>query len=202
MMMKRKKLKEVSKTTSVDLGDSSWYKGEKNPDFRLVQINAANEGFQAKMSPTTGSYMLTKIIARIRQNLSNNKLRLGPLLDEVQEELQEKQLMEMQFNNNTNNIKFHRHSRNQAKSLTASNRGRMHSDTHQHETSIELHNIPAKIPPITPLSEFPLNTYSGEEDAFENCDIQESMKKFELDDGIESTQHEDGIDNATDVEKP
>ena len=36
-------------------------KNDKNPDFNLVLIQAANVGFQAKMSAVSGSYLISEV---------------------------------------------------------------------------------------------------------------------------------------------
>ena len=91
----------------VEISDVLWAYGEKNPDFRLAVINAANEGFQAKMSCESGSYTITKITEKISDNVSNrNELSFGDILDEAQDELGDKQLMTMTLNNKTQYIAF------------------------------------------------------------------------------------------------
>ena len=103
-----------------------WMYGEDNPDFQLVTINAANDGFQSKMSVETGSYVITQFVDGIRNNLfmdknikgidriKNNIYRkhndqfLYQILNKIQDDLHQlgKQLMVKTFNNNTEFIKF------------------------------------------------------------------------------------------------
>ena len=83
---------------------------EDNPDFRLVTIMAANEGFQSKMRSDTGSYVITHFIDGVRDNIynNNNDKFLMDILEEIQEDLhnQGKQLMVKTFNNKTEYVKF------------------------------------------------------------------------------------------------
>ena len=85
-----------------------WAKDEHNPDYRLVTVNAANQGFQSKMDTVSGSYVVTKLTEKISKNIKRNKLFLNEILDDIQEELHDagKQLMVKTFNNKTGNIKF------------------------------------------------------------------------------------------------
>ena len=107
-------LNESSKNIEVEhiLRDETlvWGNGEDNPDFRLITINAANEGFQSKMRIDTGSYMISQFTQRLKENIfnDNNKLFLNEVLDDIQEDLHNngKQLMTKTFHNKTEYIKF------------------------------------------------------------------------------------------------
>ena len=98
--------------------DSSliWAENEDNPDYKLVTINAANEGFQSKMGRNVGSYFLTQFTQKLGENIgnNNNKRFLNEILDDIQEELHNdgKQLMVKTFNNKTEYIKFEMNKRN------------------------------------------------------------------------------------------
>ena len=85
-----------------------WAQDEYNPDFQLVTINAANEGFQSKMSSVKGSYVIQQFTEKIGSNLKNNNYFLQEILDDIQEDLHNKgkQLMIQTFNNKTEFIKF------------------------------------------------------------------------------------------------
>ena len=86
-----------------------WARDEDNPDFRLVTVHAANEGFQSKMSSVTGSYVIIQFIEKLQDNISkNNQLFLKHILSDIQEDLHNKgkQLMTKTFNNKTEYIKF------------------------------------------------------------------------------------------------
>ena len=70
---------------------------------------AANEGFQSKMSTETGSYVMTRFIQGLRDNIDNNNEKfLNAILEEIQENLHSEgtQLMTTTFNNKTGYIKF------------------------------------------------------------------------------------------------
>ena len=106
--------KDIGKNIQMDdiAGKESiiWANDEENPDFRLVTIEAANEGFQSKMSLNKGSYVITQFIQRLENNICNNKNRkfMNEILDEIQEKLHNdgKQLMVKTMNNKTEFIKF------------------------------------------------------------------------------------------------
>ena len=87
-----------------------WNEHEDNPDYKLVIINAANEGFQSKMSMRKGSFFITQFTQRLADNICNkrNERFLNQILNDVQECLHNegKQLMTKAFNNGTENIKF------------------------------------------------------------------------------------------------
>ena len=116
--------KNTSVTDIIRAETEIWMYGEDNPDARLVTINAANHGFQSKMSIETGSYVITKFVEGIRNNLNGvhgidrlkqniyrkqNDKFMYEILNKIQEDLhdkQGKQLMVYTFNNKTEFIKF------------------------------------------------------------------------------------------------
>ena len=108
MVKERGKNTEVYDITRKDT--MIWAINEENPDFRLVLINAANEGFQSKMRTDTGSYVISEFCKRVEINVdeNHNKKFLYEILDDIQEDLHSKgkQLMVKQFNNETERIKF------------------------------------------------------------------------------------------------
>eukprot|EP01084_Bolivina_argentea_P076092 137871_1 len=98
---------------------SIWAYDTNNPDFKLVEINAANPGFQSKLDTRFGSYMVREFCQTMKQNLDNNangcQRFLGEILDEVQNKLhskQKKQLITALYNNGTRNIVFKRNKSN------------------------------------------------------------------------------------------
>ena len=120
--------------------EAKWYLGEKNPDFRLVQINAANPGFMAKMSIETGSYVITKITEKIKVNLRSNRLVLGEIIDLVEDELSDKQQMVPLFLNRTNKIKFYTNTNDRKKTATHS-QIIVYSDANKQNANIELQDV-------------------------------------------------------------
>ena len=102
----------AKRTESEDImraGSLIWAYNEHNPDYKLVVINAANNGFQSKMRSDTGSYVITQFTQRLEDNIDgNNDKYLNETLDEIQEDLHEKgkQLITKTFNNKTEKIKF------------------------------------------------------------------------------------------------
>merc|ERR1711920_771091 len=90
-----------------------WAANEKNPDYNLVVINAANKDFVSKMSIETGSYMITEFVSKMVENHRNggiwrNKDFLGEIMTKIQTKLHRKgiQLPEAKYNNGTDKIVF------------------------------------------------------------------------------------------------
>ena len=80
--------------------EAIWERGTKNPDYLLVEINAANPGFESKMSKTKGSYMISKFVEKMMKNLNDNNPRfIHQIFDDIQEELQKKQQTKNTYNN-------------------------------------------------------------------------------------------------------
>eukprot|EP01084_Bolivina_argentea_P162274 282421_1 len=66
------------KTLEFEEAQSAWNVGEKNPDYRLVTVFAANAGYQAKMDSVSGSYLIREFLERVVLNYrTENKLYLG-----------------------------------------------------------------------------------------------------------------------------
>ena len=90
--------------------DVLWARDENNPDFKLAVINAANEGFQSKMSCETGSYVITTLMEKLGDlaEKPGHKEVLQQVLGQIQEDLHQrgKQLLVMTFNNKTENLRF------------------------------------------------------------------------------------------------
>ena len=57
---KNTEISDVARKESV-----TWFQNEDNPDFKLVIINAANEGFQTKMQQDAGSYVITELTSKL-----------------------------------------------------------------------------------------------------------------------------------------
>ena len=98
-------------TTAEIEQDVTWARDEKNPDYKLVVINAANDGFQSKMRSDSGSYVINRFVDNLRNNIfiNNNEEFLNDILSEIQNSLHDagKQLITKMFNNDTDFIKFH-----------------------------------------------------------------------------------------------
>lgn len=90
--------------------DNQWLYDEANPDFKLITIFAANQGFQSKMNSQTGSYVITSFTEAMIENIEerDNKRFLFQIFDDIQNQLHAsgKQLCTNTFNNNTRYIKF------------------------------------------------------------------------------------------------
>ena len=101
--------KRISLNDVVRQNTLVWAGDEDNPDYRLVTVNAANEGFQSKMCSVNGSYVIKQFIQKTKENVNKkNPKFLKHILDEIQEDLHDKgkQLMTKTFNNKTEYIKF------------------------------------------------------------------------------------------------
>lgn len=85
-----------------------WFKGEVNPDYKLVIINSSNTGFASQMGSESGSYMIRMFTEKVMNNLDQNKKFLFEIFHEIQEELHAKdiQLIEAKYNNKLEYIKF------------------------------------------------------------------------------------------------
>ena len=86
-----------------------WYKGEANPDYKLVVINSSNKGFTSQMGTDSGSYMIKKFTQKMQDNINNkNRLFLFEISHQIQDELHSdgKQLIEAKFNNKLEYVKF------------------------------------------------------------------------------------------------
>ena len=99
----------------IDMGRATtvqWARDEKNPDYQLAVINAANEGFQSKLDTQRGSYVITEFTEKLRENMNdkNNKRFLFEIFEKIQSDLHDKgkQLPENTFNNGTRYIKFYK----------------------------------------------------------------------------------------------
>ena len=100
------KIKEIGKTANINITRAktvAWAYDESNPDHKLILINAANPGFQSKLDTERGSYAMTKIMDKLRDNVlnNNNGKFLYKITDEVQSELhdiEKKQLITCTYN--------------------------------------------------------------------------------------------------------
>eukprot|EP01083_Nonionella_stella_P246836 856498_1 len=91
-----------------------WLNGERNPDHKLVIINAANKAFQSKMRTDKGSYFVEAFVEAIYRNNKigwfgcKNKSYLIDILMRIADALERKgkQLPEYKCNNGTHKIVF------------------------------------------------------------------------------------------------
>ena len=96
-------------TDEDDIKDAeAWTSITKNPDYKIVVINSANNGFQAHMrSDKVGSLLLYLFTKKLRRNVENHEQKgLAEIMDEIQKELHDgkKQQIECIFNNGTRNL--------------------------------------------------------------------------------------------------
>ena len=101
--------KQTEPTDIARDGSLIWAYNENNPDYKLVIINAANDGFQSKMRIDTGSYVITQFTKRLEDNIrTGNDKYFNEILDDIQEDLHEKgkQLITKAFNNKTEKMIF------------------------------------------------------------------------------------------------
>eukprot|EP01084_Bolivina_argentea_P034912 64677_1 len=85
-----------------------WVRGERNPDHALVQVHAANPGFQSKCNSETGSYMLYEFAKKTMDDLDKGELCIYEIFDDIQEDLETKgkQQIVTSYANQTRYIKF------------------------------------------------------------------------------------------------
>eukprot|EP01083_Nonionella_stella_P302073 1039957_1 len=102
--------KNIERALSTNAGTAgSWLEEEKNPDYQLITIYAANEGFQSKLDIHKGSYVITEFVERMSQNVENgNQKWIFEVFDEIQSVLHRKgkQLTDNKYNNNMRYLKF------------------------------------------------------------------------------------------------
>eukprot|EP01083_Nonionella_stella_P141524 436299_1 len=107
--------KEYSKYFGVeDLRSTQMWTGkEPNPDYKLMEIHAANVGFQAKCNERYGSYLLYEFQRRVKQSLEreNGTETLGRIFEKIQNHLHEKGKQQTinVFNNNTRYLRLQKH---------------------------------------------------------------------------------------------
>eukprot|EP01084_Bolivina_argentea_P050137 92187_1 len=80
-----------------------------NPDYKLVQINAANTGFMAKCDLRFGSFLIYEFVKRMKENIEKeNKQDLSAIFEAIQNELHDKgkQQTTNTFNNGTGHLYF------------------------------------------------------------------------------------------------
>lgn len=84
-----------------------WVEGERNPDHKLVELHAANSGFQAKLNNWSGSYLISKFVGKVSSNLPRGKY-LCEMVDEIQIELADsgKQQIVPVYHNKTRYVTF------------------------------------------------------------------------------------------------
>merc|ERR1712173_409340 len=69
----------------------AWTTNNKNPDYNLVRVDAANDGFVAKMSSNFGSYVVYAISKAIRHNVEKQGGKgFAEVLEDVQNALHDK----------------------------------------------------------------------------------------------------------------
>ena len=90
--------------------DAIWAHGTKNPDYKLVEINAANAGFKSKLNDD-GSYMIYGFVEEMINDLNKrgkDRRFLYEIFDKIQHELEKngKQQTKNVYNNGTRYIKL------------------------------------------------------------------------------------------------
>eukprot|EP01083_Nonionella_stella_P064938 169739_1 len=95
-------------------GGDEWTTHTKNPDYKLVEIHAANAGFQAKAHMQFGSYLIYLFTKKMKSNIERNENKtLATLFDEIQNELHDagKSQTKNVFNNTTAKLRFMKRSK-------------------------------------------------------------------------------------------
>eukprot|EP01083_Nonionella_stella_P041336 112061_1 len=105
--------KPTSQGKQVTAGDLeiTWGSNEQNPDHMLVEVHAANKGFQSKLSRIRGSLMLYSFVAKTLADLDQNGDKcIYEVFDDIQHELaqpqQGKQQIVATYHDKTRYVKF------------------------------------------------------------------------------------------------
>eukprot|EP01083_Nonionella_stella_P066452 175010_1 len=88
---------------------NEWTMSTKNPDYKLIEIHAANTGFQAKCHREFGSYLIYLFTQKMLKNIEGDQNKtLAAMFDEIQNELHDagKSQTKNIFNNTTAKLKF------------------------------------------------------------------------------------------------
>eukprot|EP01084_Bolivina_argentea_P022434 41689_1 len=91
------------------IDDSDWIEHDKNVDYKLVEIRAANPGFISVMNEETGSYLIREFTNTVsRTILYNESKTIQEIFEEIQNKLHDdrKQQIVMTFNNGTHQLMF------------------------------------------------------------------------------------------------
>merc|ERR1712154_113444 len=86
-----------------------WTTDTKNPDYNLVVVHAANQGYQAKINASTGSYLIHEWTQRMTRNIENEEGKtLATIFEEIQDTLHDKGKQQTVniFNNRTGRLQF------------------------------------------------------------------------------------------------
>ena len=113
-----------------------WFKGEANPDYKLVIVNSSNTGFVSQADSTSGSFMIQKLTEQMVNNIENrNKLFLYQIFHGIQKELHDggKQLIEAKYNNQLEYVKFRRKRDNQNNKVIELQHVQIASDSIYHQ---------------------------------------------------------------------
>ena len=97
-------VKDVKSFMNLDI---PWPKDSHNPDHRLAQIHAANDGFESAMHKEKGSYLLRFFVERVMGDINRKKSRfIYQIFDEIEDTLKSRQLPKTNYYNGTRYIKL------------------------------------------------------------------------------------------------
>eukprot|EP01083_Nonionella_stella_P211046 763536_1 len=100
---------EQGKRITVELNSVTWGPNEQNPDHLLVEVHAANRGFQSILSSRYGSLMLHSFVTKTFADLNENGDKcIFEIFDDIQHELaqQGKQQIVATYHDKTRYVKF------------------------------------------------------------------------------------------------
>eukprot|EP01083_Nonionella_stella_P041337 112063_1 len=106
---KHDKGKQVTVRDLVKMDSVTWGSNEQNPDHLLVEVHAANKGFQSKLSMARGSLMLHTFVTKTLDDLGQNGDKcIYEVFDDIQHELaqQGKQQIVATYHDKTRYVKF------------------------------------------------------------------------------------------------
>eukprot|EP01084_Bolivina_argentea_P000076 144_1 len=82
---------EMMKGIEYKSHDNEWTTNDKNPDYNLLKIDAANAGFKAFGDIVKGSYLITSFVEKVKETINNNKNQtVINIFEEIQDDLHSK----------------------------------------------------------------------------------------------------------------
>eukprot|EP01084_Bolivina_argentea_P121471 215262_1 len=195
-----------------------WDVGTKNPDHLLVEIHAANSGFQAKMSSDVGSYMLYEFVVKTLQDLNENSKKYKKIMktkrciyevfDDIQRELANrgKQQIISIYNNQTRYITFQRNDNEgmkKAEEVLSDSESENITEQLSDEKSDDGNEQDACLVSTEEIDDM-MRTLRSDDMKEENVEVNEDVKKDEEDDEkldiISSDNMTQKDDNNTEIE--
>eukprot|EP01083_Nonionella_stella_P259300 885515_1 len=97
-------LEDKCKGIEYESNENEWASSDKNPDYNILKIDAANTGFQAFSDNMNGSYLIALFVSKIKQYLETKSLM--NIFEEIQDELHDTGKQLIQINPSGKIIKY------------------------------------------------------------------------------------------------